>query len=277
LSTPTRPLPILGAALKLAGIRQHRDWLLELPRDLELQDFHTAETLEGDWRPLVAETKKLLDGHQGRLGIHGPFWGFKLDSHDPEIRAVVRRRLLQGLEACAALGATQMVIHSPYTAWDYNNLDNYHPKGRMEVVERTHQTLREVVARAEENGVTLVIENIEDRDPHARVALAASFGSANVQVSIDTGHAHYAHGSLGAPPVDYYVHAAGEALRHVHLQDADGYADRHWNPGEGTIRWQAVFAALARLEYNPRLILEVRDATTLRRGTAFLEEMGLAR
>jgi sugar phosphate isomerase/epimerase len=267
--------PILGAALKLSGIRQHRDWLLEKQRDLELQDFHTAETLDGDWRPLVEETRKLLDGHTGRLGIHGPFWGFKLDSHDPAIRAIVTRRLLQGLDACAALGATQMVIHSPYTAWDYNNLDNSR-QGRDELVERTHQTMRDVVTRAAESGVVLVIENIEDRDPHARVALAASFDSPAVKVSIDTGHAHYAYGSLAAPPVDYYVHAAGDALNHVHLQDADGYADRHWNPGEGTIRWQAVFAALSRLSANPRLILEVRDATTLRKGTAYLEQLGVA-
>lgn len=267
--------PVLGAALKLSGIRQHRDWLLEKQRDLELQDFHTAETLDGDWRPLVEETRKLLDGHTGRLGLHGPFWGFKLDSHDPAIRAVVTRRLLQGIDACAALGATQMVIHSPYTAWDYNNLDNSR-HGRDELLERTHQTLRDAVARAAESGVVLVIENIEDRDPHARVALAASFNSPAVKVSIDTGHAHYAHGSLAAPPVDYYVHAAGDALHHVHLQDADGYADRHWNPGEGTIRWQSVFAALSRLGSNPRLILEVRDATTLRKGTAFLEQLGLA-
>ncbi|MBB3520791.1 sugar phosphate isomerase/epimerase [Rhizobium sp. BK456] len=29
------------------------------------------------------------------------------------------------------------------------------------------------------------------------------------------------------------------------------YADRHWNLGEGSIHWHAVFAALARLEGNP--------------------------
>jgi sugar phosphate isomerase/epimerase len=267
--------PILGAALTLSGIRMHRDWLLEKQRDLELQDFHNAAALDGDWRAMAGEIRKVLDGHTGRLGIHGPFWGFKLDSHDPEIRAVVTRRLLQGLEACAFLGASQMVIHSPYTAWDYNNLDN-NRNDREELVERAHLTLRDAVARAADTGIVLVIENIEDRDPHARVALAASFGSPAVRVSIDTGHAHYAHGSLGAPPVDYYVHAAGEALNHVHLQDADGYADRHWHPGEGTIRWEPVFSALSRLGSNPRLILEVKDQAGLRKGAAYLEQLGLA-
>ncbi|MFC7607601.1 apurinic/apyrimidinic endonuclease family protein [Teichococcus aestuarii] len=105
--------PILGAALTLKGITQHRDWLLEKQRDLEIQDLHSAEVLDGDWRPVAERLRALLDGHTGRVGLHGPFWGFKIDSHDPEIRAVVRRRLLQGLEACAAVGATQMVVHSP--------------------------------------------------------------------------------------------------------------------------------------------------------------------
>ncbi len=125
-------------------------------------------------------------------------------------------------------------------------------------------------------GVTLVIENIEDKDPHSRVDLARSFNSEAVRVSIDTGHANYAHGSTGGPPVDYYVHAAGDMLHHVHLQDTDGHADRHWNPGEGLIRWTEVFRALGRITSKPRLILEVRDNRTIRAGADHLIGLGLA-
>lgn len=267
--------PILGAALTIEGIARHRDWLLEKPRDLEIQDLHKAEVLDGDWRPLAERLRALLDGHAGRVGLHGPFWGFKIDSHDPEIRAVVRRRLLQGLEACAAVGATQMVVHSPYSTWDHHNLDAF-PGAREQLLERARLTLRDVVARAEDMGCELVIENIEDKDPRDRIALAASFNSPAVQVSLDTGHAHYAHVSTGAPPVDFHVHLAGDALRHVHLQDTDGHADRHWKPGDGTIRWASLFDALSRLDSRPRLILELRDAARLRQGAAHLEALGLA-
>jgi sugar phosphate isomerase/epimerase len=100
--------------------------------------------------------------------------------------------------------------------------------------------------------------------------------SKNVRVSLDTGHAHYAHASTGAPPVDYYVDAAGDMLTHVHLQDSDGYADRHWAPGEGTIRWLAVFRALGRLRSNPRLILELRDHGAVAAGARYLTELGVA-
>jgi sugar phosphate isomerase/epimerase len=267
-------LPVVGAAMTIEEIEAHHDWLLEKPRDLEIQDFSRADVLEADWQPLVDRAKLLLDGHTGRLGIHGPFWGFTIDSSDPDVRAIVTKRFNQGLDACEALGANQMVIHSPYTTWGYNNMDNYEG-AREQILERCHQTLDSVVKRAEDQGVTLVIENIEDVDPHDRVKLAASFNSDAVAVSIDTGHALYAYGSTGAPPVDYYVTAAGNRLHHIHLQDADGYADRHWSLGEGTMRWPAFFAALAKLTSNPRLIIEIKDKNRIEDSAAFLASLDL--
>jgi len=254
----------------------YRDWLVDQHRDLELQDFFRADVLNGDWRPLTRRIRAELQGHRGRLGIHGPFWGFVIDTQDPDVRAVVQKRLDQGLDVCEELGATQMVVHSPYTTWSYHNLDNQ-AGAREKLQERVHACLGEAVGRAERIGVTLVIENIEDIDPHARVQLAQSFGSERVRVSIDTGHAYYAQVSTGAPPVDYYVVAAGNLLEHVHLQDADGYADRHWAIGEGSILWPGVFRQLAELTSNPRLILELRDKNLIGQAAEYLVRVGLAR
>ena len=100
---------------------------------------------------------------------------------------------------------------------------------------------------AENEGITIVIENIEDKDPRTWAELVASFDSPSVRCSLDTGHAHYAHRATGGPPVDYFVRAAGDLLAHVHVQDADGFADRHWRIGEGSISWPAVFRALGDL------------------------------
>ncbi|KAJ55246.1 sugar phosphate isomerase [Actibacterium mucosum KCTC 23349] len=267
-------VPVIGAALALEDLRIYRDWIVEKQRDLELQSFVDAKVLMSDWADLAAAHKELLDGYTGRLGIHGPFWGFTLHSIDPEIRDVVRRRVAQGLDVCEALGATSMVLHSPYTTWDYNNIDNY-ANGRSSVIGNTHDTLAAAVKRAEDMGVTLVLENIEDINPADRRILAESFDSVAVKLSVDTGHAHYAHGSTGAPPVDYYIRHAGEMLGHVHLQDADGYADRHWALGQGTIRWHAVFAAIKATGADPRLILELRDKAGLPASMEYLAREGL--
>jgi sugar phosphate isomerase/epimerase len=64
-------------------------------------------------------------------------------------------------------------------------------------------------------------------------------------------------------------------LHHVHLQDAEGYADRHWVIGEGTIGWYAVFRALSQLQSAPRLILELRDKSGIPASMAYLEAAGL--
>ncbi len=272
----TPALPLLGVCLNVEDLPDHRGWLLEGQRDLEIQDFCQADVLDGDWRARVARAKGLLAGHTGRLGIHGPFWGFSIASKDPEIRAVVRRRLDQGLDACAELGATQMVVHSPYTTWGYNNLGP-DQAAQQQVFDLAHDTLGAAVRRAEALGVVLVLENIEDKDPMERVRLARSFNSAHVRVSVDTGHANYAHGSTGGPPVDHYITAAGDLLDHVHIQDTDGYGDRHWVPGEGNIPWAAVFRAIAALGTNPRLNVELNENARVREGVAFLAGAGLAR
>ncbi|MBV6657599.1 MAG: sugar phosphate isomerase/epimerase [Devosiaceae bacterium] len=280
-----QPLKI-GAALTLASLPAHRDWLFEADRDLEMQDFVSSKLLLGDWRSHANAVKDALDGFGGRLGIHGPFWHLPLDCDDPEFQPLITKRYLTGIDICAILGARQMVIHSPYTTWNHFNRFNYAPvdpskTAADEKIEKVHGVLGDVVKRAEEEGVTLVIENIEDVDPRDRRHLVDSFDSANVRLSIDTGHAHYAHGSTGAPPVDYFVADAGAQLGHVHLQDADGNADRHWAPGQGNILWPAVFGALARLprmgtDQAPHLVLELRNHDDVPAGFQHLKDAGLA-
>lgn len=272
-------LPAIGACLPLAALREHLDWLVEGERDLELQDFTEASVLEGDWRDRVATARELLRDHRGRLGIHGPFWGFSIDSKDPDVRVLVARRMDRALDVADALGADQIVIHSPYRTWDANNLD-MRPEAREALIASARDSLGVAIRRAEALGATFVLENIEDKHPADRRVLMEALDSRAVRLSVDTGHAHYAHVSTGAPPVDYFVAAAGEALEHVHLQDADGYADRHWAPGHGTVNWRAVFAALRPILAaggRPRLLLELRDKRRVREGAGHLEALGLAR
>ncbi len=268
-------LPLtIGAALPVEWLAHYRDWIFERNRDIELQSFHTADVLEGDWQSVADEAVRLLDGFEGRLGIHGPFWGLTIDSMDSGIREVVTRRMMQGLDVCARVNATQMVIHSPYTPWSYNNLPMY--DGPDRVIENAHLTLDAVVKRAEDQGVTLVIENIADKNAHDRNVLIDSFGSPAVKASVDTGHAHLGFTTQGAQPVDYFIKIAGPRLAHVHLQDADGYADRHWAIGEGTIRWHQVFRAMAALDDTPHIVLELHDKTGIPASMAYLSNLGLA-
>ncbi|MDU8925885.1 sugar phosphate isomerase/epimerase family protein [Alisedimentitalea sp. MJ-SS2] len=266
-------LPVIGAQLTVLDLDRHRDWLFEKNRDLELPEFCMADILRSPDAFIDMALKK-LDGWNGRLGIHGPFSGFELDVKDRELRAVVQARLNQALDVCERLKARQMVLHSPYDPWDTHNLDNG-PKDREKSISAILDTLKPAIARASDLGVEMVLENIKDTDPGLRRRAVEAADSAALKLSVDTGHALWAHVSAGAPPVDRFVSDAGELLGHVHLQDADGYADRHWVLGEGETNFHAIFKALGELDVKPHLIVEINDFSRVPESAAYLEALGL--
>ncbi len=269
-------LPLkIGACLRAAQIAAHRDWLFEADRDIEIQDFMTHASVTAERADRIAAVKAALDGHGGRVGIHGPFEGLDIDNKDPELQPLITARFIAALEAAAAIGARQMVMHSPYTLW-YKQNRLASPRYAETKLERIHTILGPVIARAATEGVTLVIENIQDVDPETRREMVDSFGSEAIALSIDTGHAQLARRMSGGPPVDFFVRDAGEQLEHVHIQDVDGHADRHWAPGEGEIEWAAVFRALADCGAAPHLVLELRDKAAIPQGFAYLQGLGLA-
>ena len=268
------PLKI-GACLKTPEIADYRNWLFDSARDVELQDFMTHAALTTEYEDRIAAAKTALNGHKGRIGIHGPFEGLDIDNKDAELRPIITARFLKALEAADRIGARQMVMHSPFTAWYQNNVFSF--PGYVEAkLARIHDILSPVVRTAEDKGITLVIENIQDVRPETRRAMVDSFGSSAIALSIDTGHAQLARRMSDAPPVADFVADAGEQLAHVHLQDVDGYADRHWAPGEGEIEWPAVFRALAGCGSVPHLVLELREKAMIPAGFSYLKGLGLA-
>lgn len=265
---------VIGACLSAKDIAAHRDWLFEANRDIEIQDFMSPAALSTEMEDRIAATLKALEGHHGRRGIHGPFEGLDIHNKDSELRPLIKERFLKALEAADRIGARQMVLHSPYTLWYQNNVHCV-PGYVDAVLDRIHAVLDPVVSRAEYLGITLVIENIQDVRPETRRTMVDSFSSRCLALSIDTGHAQLARRMSGAPPVSDFVMDAGDQLAHVHLQDVDGHADRHWAPGEGEIEWTAVFRALSHCKGNPHLVLELRDTGDIPKGFDYLKRLGL--
>lgn len=150
------------------------------------------------------------------------------------------------------------------------------PRARGRVIDAARACLAPVLARPADQGVQLVLENIEDIGPLDRARLAEALDWQAPAISVDTRQAMYAHGSTGAPPPDCFVRVAGARLAHIHLQDADGHADRHWRLGRGRVAWPAVFAAIADTGANPRLILEMNDVADVLPSARWLEAQGLA-
>jgi hypothetical protein len=96
--TPIR----IGAALKVADLPRYRDWLIADQRDLEIQDFCRPTSFSAIGRAGWPRPDRMLDGFEGRLGIHGPFYDVPMNCNDPEIMPIVTNRYLTGLKAAIA-------------------------------------------------------------------------------------------------------------------------------------------------------------------------------
>ncbi len=268
-------LPLLGAAMPITELPQHLVWILEDQRDLELWDPSYGNILDGDWQALARQARSMLDGYTGRLGIHGPWNGLPLTCPDARVQALVRERLKQGLEFAAVIGATQMVVHSPFDFFGSPHTAHTRSAGLAEEIELAHATLADVLPAARAIGCALVVEVCSDTNTRPLIELVRSFEQDVVQLSLDVGHALVMQ-RAGGPPADQWVRDGGALLEHLHLQDNDGLLDRHWAPGAGNLNWYALFEALAELEHQPRLLLELAQPANIPQGVAYLAGRGLA-
>ena len=267
--------PLIGAQVMSDALAPHLDWILAEQRDLEIVDISRPAVLCGDWQGTAHRIKQMLDGYQGRLGIHGPFYSIDIASKDPAIQQVVRQRLQQGLEFAAIIGATQMVVHSPFM--NFGTPFSAVPATTLaESCATAQHILAPIVAQAESISCVLVIETILDLNPAVLRAFVESFASPWVQQSIDVGHVRICMERGGATP-DEWVRQNGHILRHVHIQDTDGSYDWHHPPGYGDINFPALFAAIAALNHQPRLILELRDTQQIPTAWQYLRDRGLVR
>lgn len=267
----SRPYPDrIGLALTLADFPAHAAWLTQGARDVELHDVTDGRVMDGDWRGVAREICTLLDGHEGRRGIHGPFWHLNVAPRDPAVRRLVQDRLNLGLDFAAAVNGTHMVIHSPF---DFFGHPACVPGARLgPELQRVHDTLGGIVERAEAQGVTLVLENIYDLHPLPLLTLVQAFQSDRVKLSVDVGHAHLMT-PRGGPPPQAWLEQAGPWLGHVHLCDNDTTSDQHLAPGAGTVHWPAVQRALAGAPPEARLLTDVKPAE-LNRARHWIEHLG---
>jgi sugar phosphate isomerase/epimerase len=258
----------MGASMDVRKLPLFKDWIIEGQRDLELYTLAGFLEPAQDWRTVFKDVPSLLTGHEGRFGIHGPI--LPMGDADPELAEIYLRKYREALEVCGDIGATHMVIHSPF-----QSLGAPFPMGIMEplIIKPASEMLKKLVPLAEQAKCTLMIENVFDTQVRMVRSLVEACNSEYVRMSIDTGHAFVMNRWGGGPTPDYWIREAGALLGHLHIQDTDGYTDRHWPPGQGQVGWFGIFQALGELTHVPRMVLEISDQE-LMRGFEYLKQHG---
>ncbi len=111
--------------------------------------------------------------------------------------------------------------------------------------------LRRLVAHAEQQQVTIALENLR-QSAHLEQAFA-TIHSHRLRFCYDSGHENHYTGKWDL--LDRY----GDRLAALHLHDNSGHLDQHLPPGAGTVPWDWLMRRIAQTGYRGAVSLEVSN------------------
>ncbi|MEZ4863193.1 MAG: sugar phosphate isomerase/epimerase [Caldilineaceae bacterium] len=168
-----------------------------------------------------------------------------LDSLDGSVRTAAVAAASAGLAQAAALGAT--------TAYVVPGYDRSAP-----ALAAYGESLMTLAERGADAGIKIGIEHFPGRalpTIAATLAYVREIGHPNLYLLFDIGHAQLS----GEDPVAS-IHAAGDRLGYVHLDDNDGQGDLHWALLDGLLTratLRETLAALDEVGYSGGVSLEL--------------------
>ena len=192
-----------------------------------------------------ARTIKVCTEHDVMVdSIHAPF-GRQLDisSPDREIRRAGVELTLQAVDACAAFGGVQLMIH----------LNDRFEKPELETrIVHIEKSMEIIVEYAVRKHIDLAVENL----PSVQAAqlfdhVLTCYPDRRLGVCLDTSHAHLSH------TLNELMEQYGRRMTAVHISDNRGEHDDHMLPFEGTIDWETFARHFAHTGYAGTFLLEV--------------------
>lgn len=215
--------------------------------------------LGDDYRQQAYRTKERL-AQEGLFcrQTHAPFdmqYGYGFHEGQPEYLAIVR-----AIEYASILGAEYIVVHGIKT-----------PRVG-EMVEYNARFFQSLVPYCARFGIRICVENLVTSTFYSPELLNDMMECLDPQyftICLDVGHTNLQKGT----PADFIRAIGINRISALHVHDNDGKADLHELPFIGTVDWETVADALASVNYNGDLTLEV--LTFLLRFPAELQESAL--
>jgi sugar phosphate isomerase/epimerase len=220
--------------VEIFAARQHFDYTSR-EHVVELASWFRSNTL----KPFSMHAPLYPDREMGRAGapavnVLHPEKARRIDAMDEIKRA---------LEAAELIPFSNLVVH----------LGEREDGWSQRSVEYAINALEHLGAFAHPLGVRLIVENLlsEATTPEHLVTILELGHLNNVGVCLDLGHAHISVGIAEA------LTALGRRIVTLHVHDNHGTKDEHLWPGDGSIDWTAVVAAIKALPAPPAAVLEI--------------------
>ena len=205
-----------------------------------------------------------LDNH---FSVHAPYTGDKPGEIGPDmgIRDERNFKLMRKVfDIAQFLDAEYVVVHG----------DKVHGDFRRSFL-NTILNLKDLARMADDYSITLLIENLPDKNGYDRIGIlpqeilsvVESVNEDNLRVVFDVGH-----GNLTASLYDFDIMVFFDWLapyiHHIHIHDNMGipavidpdFGDQHLPLGAGSINFNRIFEGIRRTRAE-NLVLELKDAT----------------
>lgn len=255
------------AASVLNFVPQVAEHLTELGIGVELSEFSLPENLHPETlKPRMLGVYELLKDFKGPVSMHGAFYNLQIMARDPWIIEVCYKRMMQSIEIADTLGAKQLVFHLNYVHHPHSN-------HRANFIEKQLGFWPRLLAKAEEYGLELLLENTTEPDASYITEILNTINSPWLKGCLDTGHTHCFTDSR--IPLDEWVRGFGNQLTYIHLHANHGVLDEHIAFTDGNQDFSNFFPALEQLETYPKIIIEVKTRAAFERSVLGLRDLGL--
>jgi sugar phosphate isomerase/epimerase len=251
---------VLISCERLADLPGHMGLAREHNLGLELQEFHNPELLDNDWRSVVKDYKRHLDGFEGPLTMHGAFIDLISGSPDRRVAALARERYLLNLLIAHELGVELIDFHANYVSL----VD--HPSYLPGWENRQVEFWAPLAEQGAELGVKMVLENMWEPDPWIISRVLDRVQSPYLKACLDVGHAVL----YSKLPIETWIEALGPHLIYVHLHNNHGDVDEHLAFGDGVIDFPELLDSLRGMFHPPQFTLELPNLELIKASLPYL-------
>lgn len=176
------------------------------------------------------------------LSVSRPFAKCPLNDPDPALRAQGVDVIRKSVDIARALGAGTLLLVPSRVGQGATLMHRYEDTWK-----RTSEELRKAVAHAASAKVTLTLENVWNKfllSPLEMRSFVDQFRSPWVQTHFDIGNVV----QFGYP--QDWILTLGSRIKRLHVKDFKIQTNRFVPPLEGDVNWEAVVAALVKIDYR---------------------------
>lgn len=234
------------AAPKGPDLEQGIEFALNNRLDYEVPTFYYVENLDNKDAE-ITRYRRLLQGFEGILSMHGPIFDTNVVSLDPEILKVSQLRYRQAIEVAKEMDARYLVFHSQWTP--IYTAANATKLWLAKVTDFWEKLIEE---HLEGSNLTVLIENFLDDRPDSMNTLLNRVASPHLKACLDTGHVNI---FSELSPVDW-IRELGNQVVYIHAHNNGGELDTHDSFEKGLLDMEGFLNHVALLPQKIHLAIE---------------------